>query len=116
VSEDQSTKVRKQHSESEVKFKLLAMDQPPLPLHGGRPRGLAIAPTTYVTYYRHREDLLQGDYGTWVAAYAVGNANIPASVRETMLNTSDTVPRVFMTMGPSPNGTPVVKTLFHPQL
>jgi hypothetical protein len=33
-----------------------------------------------------------------------------------MLNTSDTVPRVFMMMVPCPNGTPVVKTLFHPQL
>jgi hypothetical protein len=87
------------------------MDPPPLP-----PGGLAIAPTTYVSYYRHCQDVLQGDYGTWAAAYAVSNANTPASVRETMLNTSELVPKVFMMLVPGPNGTPVIKTLFRPQL
>jgi hypothetical protein len=33
-----------------------------------------------------------------------------------MLNTSDTVPKVFMIMVPGLNGTPVIKTLFCPQL
>jgi hypothetical protein len=70
------------------------MDPPSLPLHGGhRPRGLAIAPTSYVSHHRQCEDVLQGDYETWAASYAVGNANTPASVRETMLSTSDLVPK-----------------------
>jgi hypothetical protein len=96
------------------------MDPPllPLPPLGALPP-LAIAPLSYLSYYRQCEDVLQGDYGPWVSAYAVGTAtapNPPATVRDIMLNTSDTVPKVFMMLVPGPNGTPVIKTFFRPQL
>jgi hypothetical protein len=100
-----------------VKPKLLAMDPLPLPLPLlGEIPPLPIAPLTYLSYYRQCVDALQGDYGPLVAAYAVGNANTPASVRDFMLNTSDLVPKVFMMMVPGPSGSPVIKTIFRPQL
>jgi hypothetical protein len=80
------------------------------------PPELAIAPNTYVELYRNRQDVLRGDYGPWVGSHSVAVANTPATVRNAMLSFSDAIPKVYMVMVPGPNGTPVIKTVFRPEL
>lgn len=88
---------------------------PPAPNGGAPPEGLAITPTSYSNLYRTAEDPLGGNYGPWTAAHAVNGTNTPASVRETMLNTSNDVPKAYLMMVPGPNNTPVIKMVYRPE-
>ncbi len=90
---------------------------PPVAPNGGAPPGgLAITPTSYSSLYRTAEDPLAGDYGPWTAAHAVGGTNTPASIRETMLTTSNSVPKAYLMMVPGLQGTPVIKMVYRPEL
>ena len=82
------------------------MDPPhlPPPHHAGGdpPGGLAITADTATTYtglYRARNDPLNGDYGPWLSGHAV-EGNTPAAIRELMLNTPDSVPKVYLVLVP----------------
>jgi hypothetical protein len=90
---------------------------PPLP--PAPPGGLAItaaSATTYAAYYGARPDVLNGDYGAWLASHAADGAATPLQVRDMMLRTSDTVPKVYLALVPGPGDQPVVQVLFRPQL
>jgi hypothetical protein len=75
----------------------------------------ALAATTYLQLYRAAPDVLAGEYGPWLDGHS-STAPSPAAVRELMLNTADTVPKVYLTLTVGPQGTPVVKTLHRPKL
>jgi hypothetical protein len=76
----------------------------------------AAATTTYINLYRGRDDPLQGDYVAWVGGHAVADGNTPASVRDLMLGTPNSVPKVYLVLVTGTGGEPVVKTVFRPQL
>lgn len=74
-------------------------------------------PLSYAQFYRNSPDVLEGDYGAWMAGHATTAAIAPAAVRDLMINTSDAVPKVYLYLTREPDThIPVIRTVFRPAL
>lgn len=77
----------------------------------------ASRPVSYAQFYRNSPDVLEGDYGAWMAGHSTAGAIAPAAVRDLMINTSDAVPKVYLYLTREPGtDVPVVRTVFRPAL